>query len=168
MNNEPTEMAGVAEAETGSIYAWGLDYDDPDEFASVPVALTPRRITALGIAASLVLVALAGAVAVVAMRQPVEQSEITPAPVTTTVSVAPVPTVTVTAPPPPPLPPPPVITSTMVVPTPPPGSLIYEGQSCWGYEGDTAYSSIEGYEMLCNDGYPHGSLNPPVWVGNDY
>jgi len=32
---EPTEMAGVAEAETEMAYAWGLDYDDPDEFPTV-------------------------------------------------------------------------------------------------------------------------------------
>ena len=25
-------MAGVADAETESAYAWALDYDDPDEF----------------------------------------------------------------------------------------------------------------------------------------
>ena len=84
---EPTEMAGVAEAETQAAYAWALDYDDPDEIPTQPIRLTSRRITALSLAASLVLIAVAGAVAVVAMRQPVEQSEITPAPVTTTVSV---------------------------------------------------------------------------------
>ena len=28
---EPTEMAGVAEAETEAAYAWALDYDDADE-----------------------------------------------------------------------------------------------------------------------------------------
>ena len=27
MNSEPTEMAGVAEAETRAAYAWALDYD---------------------------------------------------------------------------------------------------------------------------------------------
>ena len=29
---EPTEMAGVAEAETQAAYAWALDYDDPTRF----------------------------------------------------------------------------------------------------------------------------------------
>ena len=49
-NDEPTEMAGAAEAETGSIYAWGLDRDDVDE---VPTQrLTPRRITSLSVVAS--------------------------------------------------------------------------------------------------------------------
>ena len=48
---EPTEMAGIAEADTEMAYAWALDYDDPDEFPTQ--RLTPRRITSLGIAASL-------------------------------------------------------------------------------------------------------------------
>ena len=44
---EPTEMAGVAEAETQAAYAWALDYDG-DELPTVPTQrLTPRRITSL-------------------------------------------------------------------------------------------------------------------------
>jgi hypothetical protein len=63
---EPTEMAGVAEAETQAAYAWALDYDDPDESPTQPIRrLTPRRVTALGLAASLVLIAVAGAVALI-------------------------------------------------------------------------------------------------------
>ena len=61
MSGEPTEMAGAAEANTESAYAWGVDYDDPDEFPTVPVRLTSRRITALAIAASLIVIAAAGA-----------------------------------------------------------------------------------------------------------
>ena len=38
---EPTEMAGIAEADTEMAYAWALDYDDPDEFPTQ--RLTPRR-----------------------------------------------------------------------------------------------------------------------------
>ena len=64
-------MAGVADAETESAYAWGaLDYDDPDEFPTQPTRMTPRRITSLGLAASLVLIAVAGVVALVVFRQP--------------------------------------------------------------------------------------------------
>ena len=65
---EPTEMAGVAEAETQAAYAWGaLDYDDPDEFPTQPTQrLTSRRITALSLAASLVVIAVVGVVALVA------------------------------------------------------------------------------------------------------
>ena len=49
----PTEMAGVAEAETQAAYAWALDYDG-DEFPTQPTQrLTPRRITALALAISL-------------------------------------------------------------------------------------------------------------------
>ena len=62
MKMAPTEMAGVAEAETQAAYAWALDYDG-DEFPTQPTQrLTPRRITALALAASLVLIAVAGAV----------------------------------------------------------------------------------------------------------
>ena len=39
-------------------YAWALDHDDPDEFPTQ--RLTPRRTTALGIAASLVTIAGGG------------------------------------------------------------------------------------------------------------
>ena len=56
---EPTEMAGIAEADTEMAYAWALDYDDPDEFPTGQ-RLTPRRITALSLAASLVVIAVAG------------------------------------------------------------------------------------------------------------
>ena len=59
----PTEMAGVAEAETQAAYAWALDYDG-DEFPTQPTQrLTPRRITTLALASSLVLIATAGVVA---------------------------------------------------------------------------------------------------------
>ena len=103
---EPTEMAGVAEAETQAAYAWGaLDYDDSDEFPTVPTPrLTSRRITALALAASLVLIAVAGAVALFVVRdtnQPVVQASSPPV-VETTMSPAPPPTVTVTPPPAPP------------------------------------------------------------------
>ena len=62
MTGEPTEMAGVADAETEAAYAWALD-DDPDKVPTQPIRLTSRRITALSLAASLVLIAVAGAVA---------------------------------------------------------------------------------------------------------
>ncbi len=78
---EPTEMAGVAEAETQAAYAWALDYDDLNEFPTQ--RLTSRHITALGVAVSLVAIAVAGAVMlVVPSPKPSEPSEpvaITPA-----------------------------------------------------------------------------------------
>ncbi len=57
----PTEMAGLAEAETGSVFAWGLDEDGPSEDA--PWA-TPRQITAAAVAISLALVGMAVVIAV--------------------------------------------------------------------------------------------------------
>ena len=71
--SEPTEMAGAAEAETQAAYGWALDYE-PTEMAGVAVddlptqptqRLTSRRITALSLAASLIVIAVAGAVALV-------------------------------------------------------------------------------------------------------
>ena len=64
---EPTEMAGVAEAETQAAYAWALD-DGVDDLPTQ--RLTPRRVTALALAVSLVLIAVAGAVALWTHRQP--------------------------------------------------------------------------------------------------
>ena len=93
---EPTEMAGIAEADTEMAYAWALDYDDPDEFPTQ--RLTPRRITSLAIAASLVTIAVAGAVALTVthdVNQPVAQ-----APSSSVVETVPPQHITVTAPPP--------------------------------------------------------------------
>ena len=74
MHAEPTEMAGVAEAETQAAYAWALDYDG-DEFPTQPTQrLTPRRITALALATSLVVIAVAGAVALGVLHTPISLS----------------------------------------------------------------------------------------------
>ena len=97
---ELTEMAGVAEAETQAAYAWALDYDDVDEFPTQ--RLTSRRITTLSLAASLILIAVAGVVALTLVRQP-ELAPV-PAPVVETVA-RPTPPPTVTAAPSPPPPP---------------------------------------------------------------
>lgn len=60
-----TELAGVAELQTEASYAWALDYDDYDERAR---RFTPRRITEAALAASLVLIAAAGGVALLSIR----------------------------------------------------------------------------------------------------
>jgi hypothetical protein len=89
-------MAGIAEADTEMAYAWALDYDDPDEFPTQ--RLTPRRITSLAIAASLTVIAVAGAVALTVthdVNQPVAQ-----APSSSVVETVPPQHITVTAPPP--------------------------------------------------------------------
>lgn len=108
MTGEPTEMAGVAEADTQCAYAWGaLDYDDPDEFPTQ--RLTPRRVTSLGIVASLVAIATAGTIAIVSMHGSVHAPAVVSAPATVTVMMPPPVTTTVTPaplpPPPPPAPP---------------------------------------------------------------
>ena len=93
---EPTEMAGIAEAETQAAYAWALDYDDPDEIPTQPIRLTSRRITALSLAASLVLIAVAGAMALGVLHianQPVTQASSPPV-IETVARPVPSPTVT--------------------------------------------------------------------------
>jgi hypothetical protein len=98
---EPTEMAGVAESETEAAYAWALDYDGYHELPTVPTQrLTPRRITSLGIAASLVVIAVAGGVALGVLHhtnQPVAQA---PSPSVVNTVVTPTSPEAVTAPPP--------------------------------------------------------------------
>jgi len=131
---EPTEMAGVAEADTEMAYAWALDYDDPDEFPTQ--RLTPRRITSLGIAASLVTIAVAGAVALGVLRQP--DPGPTPAPPAT-----PAPT---RAPTPEPTPTPPLEPTPTSPPTPAPciavapqliGELRSDARQMWADAGFT-------------------------------
>lgn len=59
-----TELAGIAEAETESVQAWALDYDD-----HVPTQrFTGRRITTGALIGCLVLIAAAGVVALLAIR----------------------------------------------------------------------------------------------------
>jgi len=65
MSSEPTEMAGVAEAETQAAYAWALD-DGVDDLPTQ--RLTSRRITALSLAASLAVIAVAGVVALLVIH----------------------------------------------------------------------------------------------------
>lgn len=63
--DEPTMSARTAEAETQSVYAWGL----ADVEGDVPTQrLTPRRITTAAVAASLIVVASAAAVTLYAIR----------------------------------------------------------------------------------------------------
>ncbi|MCV7175450.1 hypothetical protein [Mycolicibacterium sphagni] len=102
-----TELAGIAKADTEAVYAWALDEGEDD----LPTQrLTPRRITALGVTASLVVIALAGAVAFFGVRdtrqhETVDTPAVTvspspsvpPPPSPVTMTVTPLPTVTVTA-----------------------------------------------------------------------
>jgi hypothetical protein len=62
---EPTELAGVAQAQTESVHAWALDDGDDEEHAR---RFTPRRITSAALASCLVLIAAAGAVELLAIR----------------------------------------------------------------------------------------------------
>ncbi len=63
----PTEVAGTAEADTQSAYAWGLvdaDYDEPARRR-----LTPARITALAVAGSAALIAVAAVIVYVNLQR---------------------------------------------------------------------------------------------------
>ena len=150
---EPTEMAGVAEADTEMAYAWALDYDDPDEFPTQ--RLTPRRITSLGIGASLVTIAVAGAVALGVLRQPDPAPTPASAVETTTKPAPPAPppvTATVTV-----LPPPPPVTVTVQpkpVPTVESKPVPTTTPSCT--EGDTRIQQGgEGDPETCENGRWH-------------
>ncbi len=104
---DPTELAGVAEAETESVHAWALDDEDEIETRR----LTPRRITDAALAGCLVLIAAAGVVALLVIRG---AWQIEPAPLTV-----------VAAPPPPPAPSTAAPTTTTVRAQPaPPGPWI--------------------------------------------
>ena len=117
---DPTELAGVAEAETESVHAWALDDEDEIETRR----LTPRRITDAALAGCLVLIAARrGGAAVIRGASQIEPAPLpvvaapppppapsTAAPTTTTVRAQPAPpgpwitptkpvTVTVQAPP---------------------------------------------------------------------
>lgn len=87
----PTEMAGVSTADTEVAHAWALDYDDAMPTEQI---LTPRRITALGVAASVALVVAAGVVVYFATRE--SGTVTTPASPSTVAVAAPVPQPTVT------------------------------------------------------------------------
>jgi len=151
---EPTEMAGVAE--TQAAYAWALDDDDPDEFSTQPTQrLTSRRITALGIAASIVTIAVAGAVALGVLRQPDPAPTPASAVETTTKPAPPAPppvTATVTV-----LPPPPPVTVTVQpkpVPTVESKPVPTATPSCT--EGDTRIQQGgEGDPETCENGRWH-------------
>ena len=153
-----TELAGVAEAETQAAYAWALD-DGVDDLPTQ--RLTSRHITALGVAASLIAIAVAGVIAFVMLRHQPE-----PAPTPPVVVIE---TTTSTLPPPPPPPPPPV---TVTAPPPPPVTVISTvpratqpspapegsiGRFC-SPQGATKWTGLDG-ELVCSGG---------VWVPNDY
>jgi hypothetical protein len=156
--SEPTELAGVADAETQAAYAWALD-DGVDDLPTQ--RLTPRHITTLGVAASLITIVVAGVIAFVMLHH---QSE--PAPIPPVVVIE---TTTSTLPPPPPPPPPPVtvtappplpvtVTSTAprtTRPSPAPEGSI--GHFC-SPQGATKWTGLDG-ELVCVDG---------AWVPNEY
>lgn len=92
MGVAPTGLAPSAEP-TEAVNAWSLD--DSEEL-SPPRLLTPGRITALAIAGAAVLVAAAGALAVVYLRQPASS----PSTAQPTITVVATPTTTPASPPP--------------------------------------------------------------------
>ena len=96
---DPTELAGIATADTESVYAWALDEDDETE--SLPRRLTPRRITALAVAASLLAVGVAAVIAVTTLRERQEPAgpAAAPPPPTTQVEAPPSALATTTPPP---------------------------------------------------------------------
>jgi len=109
-SSEPTELAGVAEAQTESAYAWALDDGEEDE----PERQWPFLVTAIAVGLSMSLATIAGVLAYrhFETERSTAAAVSTPA-ITTTVSPLPV------AAPAPPPPPPPVTVTTVVVQEPP-------------------------------------------------
>jgi hypothetical protein len=107
--SEPTELAGVAQADTAAAYAWAED--DGPELDLGRQRLTPSLITAIAVTASLVIIAAAGVVVFLHQRDSSPEPAVAAAPTITSTTVAPV-----AAPPPPP----PVTVTTVVVQQPPP------------------------------------------------
>lgn len=101
-----TELAGVAEADTMSAFAWSED--DLDDYPGEPASLRPFLITSAAIAVSLSLVAVAGVLAYRWATDEAPAPAALSAPMTTTVAPAPKAA-------PPPVPPPPPVTVTTVV-----------------------------------------------------
>lgn len=121
---DPTELAGAAEAETQSAYAWALD--EAEDYPTQRI--TPRRITSVAIAASLVAIAGAGVIAYVHLRGRPAPAPVA-APTTTTTTTTPV-----AAPQPSQ---PPVTVTTVVIQPPPPApqaAPIAPVMSNWTYE----------------------------------
>ncbi len=83
---EPTELAGAANADTESVYAWALDDDEQTD--EVSQRLTPRRITAMAVGGALALMATAGGLALWTLRSEPDAAQRTPASSTTVTSTA--------------------------------------------------------------------------------
>lgn len=149
---DPTELAGVAEADTQSAYAWGLD--DGEDWEP-PRRANPRLITTLAVAASLVAIAGAGVTAYIMRDQSPESTSVSAPTTTTTTTVAAVaapPPVTVTtvivqAPPEPAAPPKPA--------EPPMARNVSEGQSCGNSDPAFGYAP-DGVNVLA-------CVYPGVW-----
>lgn len=108
--SDPTELAGAAEAETQSKYAWSLDDGVIEDYPTR--RLTPRRITVAAVVVSLAVVAGAAAVVVMHLRR--DDPAPTPAAAPTSTTPAAVTTIIVAPPPPPP---PPATVTVQAAPT---------------------------------------------------
>lgn len=112
---EPTELAGVAAADTELVYAWALD-DDTDD-GGCGSGWWARRVTVAALAVSLLLLAGAGVVAVVFLRDPAPTVVAAPAPSVAAPPVAEPPGWGLPGQPPPTLKPPPAtVTRTRTAP----------------------------------------------------
>lgn len=147
---DPTELAGVAEADTQSAYAWG---EDSGEEWEPPRRVTPRLITTVAVAASLVAIAGAGVTAYVMRDRSSASPPVAAAPTTSShVAVAAPPPVTVTtvivqAPPAPAAPQTPA--------APPMARNVSEGQGCGDSDPAFGYAP-DGVNVLA-------CVYPGVW-----
>jgi hypothetical protein len=127
---EPTELAGASQADTDIAHAWALD--DGEDLPTP--RWTPRRITVAGVTASLLVIALAGAVALVVLRDGHQRE---PKPPMTAAPPGVVTTTASTTAPPPPAPQPLTVTATPTISKSP----FYGG---WQHHGLTVTLAPDG------------------------
>lgn len=132
---DPTEFVDVLAAQTEVAYAWAADDAEDDPPSGW---LTPRRITALGVTASLIVIAAAGAVALLHLKQ--DKTE----PGTQSPSAAAQPSVTHQ--------PPAAIPTAPMTPTPPPLPVLE------GIDGQFV-DEMRGYGVPVSDQDPQWTVN---------
>lgn len=153
----PTELAGVAEADTMSAYAWSED----DGYEDEPTPLRPFLVTSAAVGVSLCLVAVAGVLGYRYATDEAPQPVALTAPATTTV-IAPTPKAAPPVPPPPPVTVTTVVVESKVAAPPPPQARPAPVMSRWSY--DVRWGGVYGITVIEHAG---GSSQPRYVTGGE-
>lgn len=143
----PTEFAGFDKTDTEIAHAWALDYEDATPTERL---LTPKRITSAAVAVSLVLIATAGAIAFVMIRDDGRPA----APASTTAAAAPSPV--------PPAPAPATVTQTVAVKVPTAADIARNDP------GPTKEQDAEFVRLIKQDGWPVYDPRVVASTAHDY